>query len=157
MQFSYLHFKHPNILPTSDELLWSNVFLESITPETSEMKKSVRLQHTGNQGFYFSMFLVCQGQTDFFLSDILGVIDSSKKFDCESLSKVCTMVRCLNRKYENCLFIRRHLKRFYDTLENCHIWIWLQNTGTPQKPPSNSECFKSSWFQSCSAYVQKLL
>ena len=32
-------FKHP-ISPISDELMWSNFFLESITPKTSEMKKS---------------------------------------------------------------------------------------------------------------------
>ncbi len=32
MQFSYLHFKHPNILRTSDELSRSIFFLESITP-----------------------------------------------------------------------------------------------------------------------------
>ncbi len=41
MQFSYLHFRHPNILRTSDELSRSNFLLESITPKTSEMKKSV--------------------------------------------------------------------------------------------------------------------
>ncbi len=38
MQFSYLHFKHPNILRTSDELSWSNFFQQSITPKASEMK-----------------------------------------------------------------------------------------------------------------------
>ncbi len=30
MQSAYLHFKHPNILRTSDELLLLNFFLESI-------------------------------------------------------------------------------------------------------------------------------
>ena len=39
VQFSYLHFKHHNILGTLDELLLSIFFLESITPKTSEMKK----------------------------------------------------------------------------------------------------------------------
>ncbi len=31
LKFSYFLFEHPNILPTSDELLWSNSFLGSIT------------------------------------------------------------------------------------------------------------------------------
>ncbi len=42
MQFSDLHFKHPHILHTSDELLSSNFFLQSIIPKTSEMEKLVR-------------------------------------------------------------------------------------------------------------------
>ncbi len=41
MLFSYLHFKTLNILPTFDEPLRSNFFLESITPNTSEMKKNL--------------------------------------------------------------------------------------------------------------------
>ncbi len=47
----YLHFKHYNILPTSNEILQSNFFLESITPKTSEMKIWLRkffIQSTWN-------------------------------------------------------------------------------------------------------------
>ncbi len=125
MDFSYLHFKHPNIL-----LLQSNSFLQSITPKASEMKKSVMPWHTGNMendGIstesrrnrdVFPTNLsseFCQGDipsqfrcdsvysTDFqlsltepgflflyvLISDVLGVIDSKKKFDRESSSKVC--------------------------------------------------------------------
>ncbi len=36
MQFSYLHFKYPNILHTLDELSRSNFFLGSITPKTPD-------------------------------------------------------------------------------------------------------------------------
>ena len=72
--------KHPNILRTLDELSWSNFFLESITTKMSEMKK-----------------------------DVLGVIDPRKKFDHESLSEVRKMLGCLNRKYENYIFICQHL------------------------------------------------
>ncbi len=32
-----MHFKHPNILRTSDELSRSNFFLQSITPKPYEM------------------------------------------------------------------------------------------------------------------------
>ena len=39
MQFSHLHFNHPNILRTSDELPWSNFFPGSITPKTLECRK----------------------------------------------------------------------------------------------------------------------
>ncbi len=41
MQFSYLHFKQPNILHTSDELSRSIFFMGSITPKTPEMEMSV--------------------------------------------------------------------------------------------------------------------
>ena len=44
MQSKYLHFKHPNILRTWDEISQLNFFLESITPKhprrsTSEVDK----------------------------------------------------------------------------------------------------------------------
>ncbi len=55
------------------------------------------------------MFPACWGQTDFLISDVLGVIDSRKKFDRESSSEVCKMLGCLNRKYENCIFICQRL------------------------------------------------
>ncbi len=45
MQFSYLHFKQPNILHTSDELSRPNFFLRSITPK---MKKIVWSYPVGN-------------------------------------------------------------------------------------------------------------
>ena len=71
MQSAYLQLKHPNILRASDELSWSKVFLESITPKTSEMKKPVWPQHTGNMENAFSSEF-CQG-------DILS------QFRCDSV------------------------------------------------------------------------
>ena len=46
MQFLYLHFKHPNILCTLDELSQSIFFSGVyITRKTSEMKKLVWTKH----------------------------------------------------------------------------------------------------------------
>ncbi len=81
-QFLYLHFRHPNILRTSDELSRSNFFLESITRKTSNMKL-----------FHFARLE----------DDRL-----KKKIDCESSSEVRKMWGCLKGKYENCIFIFRH-------------------------------------------------
>ena len=50
-------------------------------------------------------FLFLHVQTDFFVSDVLGVINSRKKFDRESSSEVHKMLGCLKSKYENCIFI----------------------------------------------------
>ncbi len=49
MQFSHLHFKHPNIWRTWDELSCSNFFLGSITPKTLKMKKLDILAMSSNQ------------------------------------------------------------------------------------------------------------
>ncbi len=82
MQFSQLHFNHPNILRTSDEL--SQFFSGVYHPQdTRDEKVSSRTSW--------------------------GVIDPRKKFDRESSSKVCKMLRCLKRNYENCIFIREYL------------------------------------------------
>ncbi len=96
MQFSYLHFKHPNIR-TSDELSRSNSFLRSITPKTPEMKKLDR--------------------TNFFISGGLEVIDPRKKIGRESSSEIRKMLGCLKYKYENCIFIRERLVNIWSYCE----------------------------------------
>ncbi len=83
MQFLYLRFKHPNILRSLDELSRSNFLLGFIIPETPGMKKF----HLG----------------------CLGGDRPHKQIDRESSSEVCKILGCLNRKYENCIFIRQRL------------------------------------------------
>ena len=104
MQFSYLRFKHPNILHTSDELSRSNFFLESITPKTSEIKKSVWPQQAGNmenefcQGDISSQFrcdsVGCDSvvPTDFPCSQYARAELTFSWVDCESSSKVRKML-----------------------------------------------------------------
>ncbi len=86
-----------------------------------------------NQAFHFSMFPVCQGQTDFFILDVLGVIDSRKKFDRKSSSEVRKMLGCLKCKYENCIFICRRLTMsFRRCTEGYRIWRPKTLHGSPQ-------------------------
>ncbi len=56
------------------------------------------------------------GEINFFVSDILVMIDWRKKIDRESSSEVHKMWGCLKCKYENCIFIFWRLSSFTDTI-----------------------------------------
>ncbi len=78
---------------------------------TTELQRNVTLtklrQKICGYSIAFSMFPVCYGRTDFFISDVLGVIN------CESSSDVRKTMGCLNCKYAICIFIRRCLTSIY--------------------------------------------
>ncbi len=120
MQFSYLHFKHPNILHTSDELSRADFFLGSITPNPPEMKELVQSYPMWNMENAFIYYHI-------FISGVLGVIDPRKKYGRESSSEVRKMMGCLKCKYENCIFLSENafIQVCNGSFNQCHFFHLL--------------------------------